>query len=118
DGNTDTDTLTQLNLPIAGLTTEWKTYSLLFSKGSVGGGSKENFATLFNKVSELRTQWQIENAASFNDWGYDADNALVIDNIKIERGFTGLQPFTFAREGNELVLTWTPASTGTTKLQA
>lgn len=118
DADADDDRILQLNFNVAHLTGEFQHYTFSLGKGALGGGSKENFQAYFDKINNLRTQWQIENAASAADWGFDADNMLVIDNIKVERVYQGLQPLTFSVEGNELVLTWTDATTGTTKLQS
>src|SRR5206468_7409537 len=64
-------------------------------------------------------QWQVENVASATDWGFDSDNAVYIDNIKVERVYEGLSPLAFTMEGGDiLVLNWTAPATGTTKLQA
>ena len=64
--------------------TNWQTTSYLLNQGSAGVGSKANFAAYFNRINDISTQWQIENAASA-DWGLDNDNVLIIDNFKIER---------------------------------
>ena len=109
DEDTNADGIVQLNFPIAQVSGDWQTYSFPFNKGSVGGGNKTNFTAFFNQINALRTQWQIENVASLTDWGYDADNALVIDNVKIERLYAGLGTIAVSKNGSDLVLTWTEA---------
>ena len=118
DENTDADNIGRFDFQVGGLTSEWQPYSFKFDRAGSTAATKENFANLFNKLVGLRTQWQIENAASAADWGYDADNVFYIDNIKIERIYEGLGALTFSPEGAELVLSWTDAATGTTKLQS
>jgi hypothetical protein len=66
----------------------------------------------------FRTQWQIENAASVGDWGYDADNTLVVDSFKLARVQVGCPPVVLTSAGNTLKLTWDAPSSGTVKLQS
>ena len=121
DANTDGDAVVQLNFPIAAVNTDWQTYSFLFSKGSVGGGSEELFAQHLAAITGFRTQWQIENATSLNDWGYDAENTLIIDNFKLERMYpvdgTGPQ-LNAAYDNGQLVLTWNTPPDATITLQS
>ena len=100
---------------------DWQTYSFHLSKGSVGGGSKEQFAQYLEAITGFRTQWQIENATSLNEWGYDAENTLIIDNFKLERLYpveaTGLE-LNAAYNNGQLVLTWNTPAGATVKLQS
>ena len=121
DANTDGDVLVHLNFPIAQVNTDWQTYSFLLSKGSVGAGSKELFAQHLAAITGFRTQWQIENATSLNDWGYDSENTLIIDNFKLERMYPvdGAGPQLNAAYNNgELVLTWNTPPDTAIKLQS
>jgi hypothetical protein len=118
DSNTDNDLLLQMNFPVTPLTTQWQRFSFPLDRGSVGGGSKANFSAYYNLVNGLRTQFQIENASSFNDWGYDADNALVIDNIRLDRLYPGCPPLRITQAANNMIVTWDPPSSGTAKLQS
>lgn len=113
DENTDADNIIRVDFPISRATPEWQTYSYVFSKGNVGGGSEENFNSLHGLISGLRTQWQIENASSITDWGYDMDNTLVIDNFKLERLYTGIAEINATRSGDEVALTWSGPETVT-----
>lgn len=117
DENADPDFLVRLDTPVR-VSGNFQTLTFNLGKAAIGDGSKANFEAYFNRISELRTQWQIENATSLADWGYDADNALVVDNIRLERLHDGLPPLSFVQEGNELVLTWENASSGMVHLQA
>lgn len=110
DENTDADLIARLDFQIGGVSAEWQTFSYLLSKGAAGLGSKANFTNHFGNLSALRTQWQVENTASFADWGYDADNMLVIDNFKLERLYAGVGRLEAQRNGNSLVLIWTGAA--------
>jgi hypothetical protein len=96
----------------------WVTTTYLLSEGSFGTGSKAMFATNYNTITELRTQWQIENAASETDWAYDADNSLIVDNIKLVYNATACPPLSVAASGQNIVVTWAAPSTGTVKLQS
>ncbi len=63
-------------------------------------------------------QWQIQNAASDADWGFDADNVLVLDNFKIQGLVRGLPPLTLTADNHNLVLTWDSWNgTGTVQVQ-
>jgi len=108
----------QLNFPLTGLDSNWQTFSYLLSKGSVAAGSKTNFTAYFNKIDQLQPQFQIESGAAEATWGFDSDNALVIDNFKLERIDVGCPPLAIRREANSLVATWNAPSAGTAKLQS
>jgi hypothetical protein len=110
DENADADLMVRLDFQIGGVSAEWQTFSYLLSKGGAGLGSKANFTNYFSKFSDLRTQWQVENTASFADWGYDADNMLIVDNFKLERLYAGVGRLEVQRNGNDLVLIWSAAT--------
>jgi hypothetical protein len=93
DANTDADLLVRLDFQVGGLTTEFQTYSMTLDRGASGGsGSKDNFAQHFSAITAMRTQWQIENATAENVWGFDDDNAFIIDNVLVERIYVGTPP--------------------------
>jgi len=96
----------------------WVTTTYLLSEGSFGTGSKAMFATNYNTITGLRTQWQIENSSSEADWGYDADNALIVDNIKLVYNAVGCPPLTITPNGSDVILSWEPLNTlGYAKVQ-
>jgi hypothetical protein len=95
----------------------WVTTVYTLDQGSFGMGSKAAFATNYNTFTGLRTQWQIENAQS-TDWGYDSDNLLIIDNIKLERLYVATPPLTITVGANGASVSWGLPSTGSVKLQA
>jgi hypothetical protein len=106
DENTDNDGILRLDFQLAGLETNWQTMTFTLAKGNVGSGSKDNFIAHYNKINGFRTQWQVENAASVADWNYDADNALVIDNFKLERIYTGAPAAAISLANGEVTITW------------
>lgn len=118
DDNTDNDSLARLDFSLAGVETNWQTFTFTLNSASVGGGSKTNLQAFYSKINGFRTQWQIENAASAGDWSYDADNSLIIDNFKLARTQVGCPPVILTTVGNTLKLTWDNPSSGTVKLQS
>jgi hypothetical protein len=95
----------------------WVTTSYLLNSGSVGLGSKASFSTN-HAVTEVRIQCQIENANSGVDWGFDADNTLIVDNIKLERIVEATPPLSVVRSGNNIIVTWSQPTVGSAKLQS
>lgn len=95
----------------------WVTTSYVLNSGGVGLGSKAAFATNY-AVTAVRIQCQIENAQSGADWGFDADNTLAVDNIKLERIYIATPPLQIATSGNNVIVTWAQPATGTAKLQS
>jgi hypothetical protein len=117
DEDTKADALGRFDFQIVRVSAEWQTYTFQLSRAGADATAKANFAQHFNKIVELRAQWQIENATSA-DWGVDANNVLYLDNIKIERIYEGLPPLKFAHDGREMVLSWDNAASGTIALQS
>jgi hypothetical protein len=99
----------------------WVTTSYILNQGSFNtdGGRlpKTSFPTNYN-ITAVRIQVQIENATSEGDWSYDADNLLVVDNIKLERMQIACPPLTITTIGSNEVLTWAQPYAGVAKLQA
>jgi hypothetical protein len=95
----------------------WVTSSYILNSGVVGIGSKAAFATN-HAVTQVRIQSQIENAASEADWEFDANNTLIVDNIRLERIYVGTPPLSIVRSNNNVVVSWAPPSSGTAKLQS
>src|SRR4030095_75588 len=89
------------NLPAS---SNWTTTTYLLNSGGVGQGSKPAFATN-HVVTSVRIQCQIENAQSESDCGFDADNTLAVDNIKLERIYVATPPLNIATSGNNIVVT-------------
>lgn len=120
DEDGDADFIIRLDIPISGVSSSWQTYTTLLSKANVGGGSKALFTEHHAAITGFRTQWQIENIASEADWGYDAENMLIVDNFKLERLVpVGAEPtLNMSRNNNQLVLTWETPSGSNTRLQS
>ncbi|HEX7860496.1 MAG TPA: hypothetical protein VF773_09235 [Verrucomicrobiae bacterium] len=115
DEDANADFVIRLDVPISQVSSNWQTYTVTLDKANVGSGSKALFAQHHAAITGLRTQWQIENIASEADWGFDAENTLIIDNFKLERLFAegentggGTGPtLNAAHENGQLVLNWT-----------
>lgn len=96
--------------------TNWVTSSYTLNQGA-GSGAKAAFATNYNTITAVRTQWQIENATAAG-WGYDANNVFAADNFKLLRIKPGLPPVVVTPNGTGLRITWGQPSAGTVKLQS
>ncbi len=117
DADTDNDLLVRLDFAVpAG--TNWQTTSYTLRQGNAGVGSKANFTEHASQIHDMNMQFQIENANSLTTWGYDADNALIVDNIKLERLLVGCPPLSVAASGENIVVTWANPATGTVQLQS
>lgn len=101
--------------------TNWTSTTYNLSQGSFNTESgrlpKASFSTNYN-VTALRMQVQIENASSEADWGFDADNVLAVDNIKLTHNYVGCPPLTIEVVGANEVVTWAQPNTGSAKLQS
>jgi len=84
-----------------------------------GGAStgKAIFATNYNTYTGANVQWQIATAPDGAIWDYDADNLLVIDNMKLTHYATGCPRLTITTLGTEEVVTWADPDTGAAQLQ-
>jgi len=116
DGNGDPDELVRLNF-VFNVQSNWTTFTFTLNQGAVGGGSLANFDNHFSQLSEIAVEWGIPNANS-SDWEFDANNAVIIDNYKIERVYTATPPLSVQKVGNNVVVTWAQPNTGTAKLQS
>jgi hypothetical protein len=116
DENATADAVIRLDFPITLVSSNWQTYTIVFNKANVGSGNRTNFNLYATNVNNIRAQLQVENAGSVTEWGYDANNMLVIDDLKIERlvvggGNSGDAPtLNVTRQGNSLVLSWSGAN--------
>jgi hypothetical protein len=94
------------------LRTNWQTYSLTLKKGSVGGGSLAQFNQNLANIDSVQPNFQV--SAVPGDFGTDADNAVIVDNVRLVRMDVGLPPLTISKVGNSIVVTWS----GPAKLQS
>lgn len=124
DEDTNPDGIGRLDFNTPGITTQFKTFTYTFNRGTVNDTTREALAAALASVVQMRLQVQIENATDVTTWDLDENNFLIVDNVKIERlypegtGNGGPGDLSYAKEGNELVLTWTAPTSGTTNLQA
>lgn len=110
----------RLDFPVAA-ETNWVHSELSFNSASwnTDGGRlpKASFATNYNTYTALRMQWQIDNAAS-TAWGYDSDNLIAIDNIKVVHQILACAPLSIVTETNNVIVTWDQPANGTAVLQS
>jgi len=114
DGNRDT--LLRLNVTVNNVKSNWQTFTLSLKDGTVDSGSLADFQTYLGQIDEISFQLQIQNPHQDAVWGLDADNMIIVDNVKLERLVTGNPPLHIELIGNEAVLTWDPPSNGTAML--
>jgi hypothetical protein len=110
----------QLNFPVPAQS-NWVHTAASFNSANwdTGGGHlpKASFSTNFNTYTALRMQWQIENATS-PDWGFDNDNLIAVDNIKVVHQVLACAPLTIVAQTNHLIVTWAQPDNGTAVLQS
>jgi hypothetical protein len=117
--NTTEATVLDLN-PSLTLKTNWQSY--VFNNMPIGifnGGSQALFNQYVSNVNQLQLQVVPQgnpNAATL--FGYDANNTVDIDNIKVVQVVTGLAPIMVVRTNNQVQVIWTdPPTGGAAKLQ-
>jgi hypothetical protein len=110
----------QLNFPVPA-DSNWVHSAVSFNSASwdTGGGHlpKASFSTNYNTYTALRMQWQIENVAG-TDWGYDSDNLIAIDNIKVVHQVLACAPLSIVTQTNNVIVTWDQPPNGTAVLQS
>ncbi|MGZ8919588.1 MAG: hypothetical protein ACXW3L_01260 [Limisphaerales bacterium] len=81
-GETEVQKVLQVNIPFAP-TAEWQTFSFHLDEGSVSGDSNESsFSTNHTSTSEIR--FNVNFHEPHSRFGYDSENALYLDNVKLE----------------------------------
>src|SRR5207244_4370117 len=81
DSGQDALTL-QENLPFQP-TTEWKTFTFKLSEGALGAGTVDaDLEKFYAATSDFR--FNVNLHEPFRNFGYDGDNALYLDNVKLE----------------------------------
>lgn len=115
DGNSDR--LVRLDFTISGVSSNWQHKEVLLSKATAGDGTlKATFTAHYAAANEINMQVQLNNVTQTNLWQFDNDNKVFLDNIKLERLAIGCPPLSVQTIGNEVVVSWANAATGTTKL--
>ncbi len=116
--NTSTGTLARIDTTFTGVSSNWSRVSLLLNKGSIGEGSKTDFAANYLAVTEMPVQVQLNNVVQSSLWQFDGDNKIFLDNLKLERLVVGCPPLNVQKIGNNVVVTWAQPATGSAKLQS
>jgi len=81
-----------------------------------GGGAaaaKARFATNYHNINAVRVQWQMNNAPDGAMWGYDTDNRIIVDNMKLVHYATACPPLSVYTETNNVIVTWAAPDVGT-----
>ena len=80
DGDGNSDTLMQVNIGFTA-TSNLTHYVFTLDQGGLGGGSADDFATYKSAINNINFAMNWNNPEAF---GYDGDNAIYIDNVKLE----------------------------------
>jgi hypothetical protein len=107
--------------PSVTFTTNWQSY--VFNNMPLGvnnGGSQALFNQYFSQVNQLQVQVVPQgNPNVATQFGYDNNNTVDIDNIKVVELVPGLAPLTVVKANNQVKVTWTdPPTGGTAQLQS
>jgi len=107
--------------PTITFTTNWQSY--VFNNMPIGvnnGGSQALFDQYVSQVNQLSVQVVPQGSPNVATlFGYDANNTVDIDNIKVVELEPGLAPLTVAKTNNQVQVIWTdPATGGWAKLQS
>ena len=100
--------------PTMTFTTNWQSY--VFDNMPVGvnnGGSQALFNQYFSRVNQMQIQVVPQgNPNIATEFGYDTNNSVDIDNIKVVELVPGLAPLTVVKNNNQVQVIWTDPSTG------
>ena len=118
DADTGADMLLRLNGQINNVKSNWQAFSMSLKDFGLDSGSMANFTNNLSKVSEIQFQLQIQNPHTLSTWGTDADNQIIIDDLKLERLVIGTPPLMLEIVGTGLKLTWAQPSSGAVKLMS
>lgn len=107
--------------PTMTFTTNWQSY--VFDNMPLGvnnGGSQAMFNQHFAQVNQLQVQVVPQGSPNIATlFGYDSNNTVDIDNIKVVQLVPGLAPLTMVRTNNQIQIAWTdPTTGGTAQLQS
>ena len=107
--------------PSMTFTTNWQSY--IFNNMPIGvnsGGSQALFNQYVSQVDQLQVQVVPQgspNAATL--FGYDSNNTVDIDNIRVVELVPGLPPVSVTRTAGQIEIVWTdPTTGGTAQLQS
>ncbi len=100
--------------PTMTFTTNWQSY--VFDNMPLGvnnGGSQVLFNQYFSQVNQVQVQVGPQgnpNIATL--FGYDSNNTVDIDNIKVVQLVPGLAPLTLVKTNSQIQIIWTDPTTG------
>jgi hypothetical protein len=88
--------------------------------GIYSGGSQSMFNQYYTNVNAIQVQAQFNGTPDLGSiFGYDANNAMFFDNIKVVELVPGFPPVSITRTGTQIKVYWAdPAKGGTAKLQS
>ncbi len=109
--------------PTLSLTTNWQSFVFDGSGMPIGiynGGSQALFDQYLAQVNQIQVQVQANGSPNLGTvFGYDADNTVDIDNIKVVELVPATPPLTAIKTNNQVEVFWTDPSTGgTAELQS
>jgi|SRR5665213_74004 len=107
--------------PSLTLTTNWQ--SFVFDNMAIGvnnGGSQALFNEYVSQVNQMQVQIVAQGSPNVATiFGYDSDNTIDIDNIKVVQLVPGLPPVSVTGTNNQIHVYWTgPSTGGTAQLQS
>jgi hypothetical protein len=107
--------------PTMTFTTNWQSY--VFNNMPIGvnnGGSQALFNQYISQVNQLSVQVVPQGSPNIATlFGYDANNTVDIDNIKVVQLVPGLPPVSVTNTAGQINVYWTdPATGGTAQLQS
>ncbi len=107
--------------PTLTLTTNWQ--SFVFDNMAIGvnnGGSQALFNQYVSKVNQMQVQVVAQGSPNVATiFGYDNDNTVDIDNIKVVQLVPGLPPVSVAGTAGQIKIYWAdPATGGFAQLQS
>ena len=107
--------------PSLTLTTNWQSY--VFDNMAIGvnnGGSQALFNQYVSKVNQMQVQVVAQGSPNVATiFGYDTNNTVDIDNIKVVQLVPGLPPVSVAGTAGQVKIYWTdPATGGFAQLQS
>lgn len=100
--------------PTMNFTTNWQSY--VFNNMPIGvnnGGSQALFNQYVSQVNQLSVQIVPQGSPNVATlFGYDANNTVDIDNIKVVQLVTGLPPVSVTNTAGQIKVYWTDPTTG------
>lgn len=110
-------------VPNITLTNDFQSFVFDGSSSPIGiynGGSQALFNQYVNQVNLVQVQAQYNGGPDIGTvFGYDNDNTMVVDNIKVVELVTGIPPVSVVATNGQIKVYWAdPYNVGTAKLQS